>query len=147
MPRMFGIFVWHDYSLVSRVLRVSLLFHCWSPKLPMTSQREIVRRPTHKVFTAYRFIDFDFVYDYRIRGILGSIISLCNNGGILIGFLVGHHFDYRMVPRILLIAPALFLASFWIFPESPYFLVKQNKFKVCLGPIHIFPSIRHIDSW
>lgn len=69
-------------------------------------------------------IQFNF---YRIRGALGSIVTLTANSGILIGFLVGNYFSYEMVPKILLAFPVLFLVCFYFFPESPYYLMQKNK--------------------
>lgn len=61
---------------------------------------------------------------------LGTMLTLFSNLGILIGFLVGYYFEYAVVPKILLMFPVVFLVSFYCFPETPWFLVKQNKIQV-----------------
>lgn len=66
----------------------------------------------------------------RIRGALGAILTLSSNLGILLGFVAGNFFDYYMMPKVMLSIPALFFACFMFFPESPYFLVKQNRMEV-----------------
>lgn len=70
------------------------------------------------------------VVHYRIRGALASLVTLSSNFGILIGFLTGNYFSYAIVPKVLLIFPIVFLALYQFFPESPYFLMQQNKVEV-----------------
>lgn len=64
------------------------------------------------------------------RGVLGAIFTMAINSGILVGFLLGYLFEYSLVPKMLLLIPLVFLMSFALLPESPWFLMKQKKCQV-----------------
>lgn len=66
----------------------------------------------------------------EIRGVLGSILTLAINSGMLIGFLFGYLFEYSLGPKILLTISIVFIITFALFPESPWFLMKQKKLQV-----------------
>lgn len=70
---------------------------------------------------------------FRVRGALGSFVTLASNGGVVIGFLVGSYFSYENVPKVLIVFPILFIILYIFFPESPWYLIKENKFKVSLS--------------
>lgn len=71
-------------------------------------------------------------YDFRIRGALGSLLSLGQGAGVLFGFIAGNYLSYETVPKVHLIFPVIFLVFYSFFPESPWFLIKQNKLEVRL---------------
>lgn len=68
---------------------------------------------------------------------LGSILPLACNAGILIAFIVGHFFDYATVSQILLAIPILFVISISSFPETPSYLLTIDKSMVKDTHFHI----------
>lgn len=63
----------------------------------------------------------------RLRGMMGSILVISLNVGILLGFVFGHSLSYFTVPAVMLAGPALFIACTYFLPETPYCLLKQNR--------------------
>ena len=61
---------------------------------------------------------------------LGSILPLACNAGILIAFIIGYFFDYETVSQILLGIPILYVISIATFPETPTYLLTINKLEV-----------------
>lgn len=62
-----------------------------------------------------------------LRGGLGSFMNLFMTLGFLIINCVGPYFPFVVVQEILLIFPCLFIVLFAVMPESPYYLVTQNR--------------------
>lgn len=61
-----------------------------------------------------------------------SSIMVCDNFGILCGFILGHFFDFYIIPKMVISIMVVFIISLFFFPETPIFLVKQNKTDVCI---------------
>lgn len=61
---------------------------------------------------------------------LGSLLPLACNAGILIAFIVGHFFAYELVPQILLAIPIIFVILIALFPETPSYLLSINRSEV-----------------
>lgn len=61
---------------------------------------------------------------------LGSILPLACNAGILIAFIVGHFFDYQNVSQILIGIPILYAFLIALFPETPSYLLSTNRSEV-----------------
>lgn len=61
---------------------------------------------------------------------LGSLLPLSCNAGILLAFIIGHFFDYDTVPQILLGVPILYLILIATFPETPSYLLSINRSQV-----------------
>lgn len=72
---------------------------------------------------------------FRVRGILGTLLTLSVNIGILIGYIGGTYLDYRTVPYVMMIFPILFIFVFLFMPNTPQYYLKsrqigvRNKFK------------------
>lgn len=67
----------------------------------------------------------------EIRGILGSTLILSLNMGILLGFTFGKYFNsFCMTPWFVIVSTILFGCAFYFFPETPAFLMKQNRMDV-----------------
>ena len=62
-----------------------------------------------------------------IRGVLGSLLVLIINTGILLGFVAGAHLSYRANALVSSTMPLVFLTTFYFMPETPIYLVRQNK--------------------
>lgn len=66
----------------------------------------------------------------RVRGVLGSSVVLSANIGILIALIFGNYCDFYATPKFAITLSALFMILFSFFPESPVFLIKQNRVSV-----------------
>lgn len=66
----------------------------------------------------------------KVRGTLGSTLVLSSNFGILMAFIFGNYLSFVMVPVILMIFPIIFFIGFSFLPETPQYLILQNKNEV-----------------
>ncbi|KAK7869839.1 hypothetical protein R5R35_008056 [Gryllus longicercus] len=62
-----------------------------------------------------------------IRGRLGAFVTLMRNVGILLTYLLGTFLTYKQFEYVSIIPPVLFVVSWYWMPESPMFLLRQNK--------------------
>lgn len=62
-----------------------------------------------------------------IRGMLGSLLVLILNGGILFVYVLGALCSFRVVAIVAFTLPLLYLAFFLFVPESPVFLIRSNR--------------------
>ena len=62
-----------------------------------------------------------------IRGILGSIIGTSLNAGLLLGYILGGQMTLHTAAMFGAIFTALFVIAFTFLPESPIYLVRQNR--------------------
>lgn len=63
----------------------------------------------------------------RIRGILGTLLTLSVNIGILIGYIGGTYLSYTTVPYILMIFPILFICIFVFMPNTPQYYLNARR--------------------
>lgn len=61
------------------------------------------------------------IADQRIRGKLGSMLMFNVTFGILGGFVAGYFLNYFLIPKLFLVLPLVFLASFPFLPETPQY--------------------------
>jgi Sugar (and other) transporter len=64
---------------------------------------------------------------HSIRGILGSIIAVVCNLGILLGYIITSYMNYFTVPYLVLSVLVGFFIGFARAPESPKYLMMRNK--------------------
>lgn len=69
------------------------------------------------------------ISDDKIRGALGSYLTLLCSIGIGIGYAVGGYLDYYTFSYLALIVPGLFLILFFRAPETPLYLLSNSKFE------------------
>ncbi|KAK9727498.1 Sugar transporter [Popillia japonica] len=67
------------------------------------------------------------VSENDIRGKLSTVIIVLKVSGSLLMLCVGPYVWYQFLSLIGAILPALFLLSFPFMPESPFYLVKNNR--------------------
>jgi sugar porter (SP) family MFS transporter len=67
------------------------------------------------------------IADPCIRGVLSTMISLTVIFGILFANIVGSYVAINVAALSFLAFPLIFLVAFWKMPESPYFLLMNNK--------------------
>ncbi|XP_015606470.1 facilitated trehalose transporter Tret1 [Cephus cinctus] len=63
------------------------------------------------------------------RGMLGSLLVLFINVGILIGFVAGAILSFKVFAICALVLPLCYLGAFVFLPESPVYLVRCNRTK------------------
>ncbi|GAB0091274.1 hypothetical protein DMENIID0001_060930 [Sergentomyia squamirostris] len=63
----------------------------------------------------------------RIRGRLGAGLIVSDNGGILIGYVLGSYMTLTTFPYVVLALTAIFAGTFLFFPETPYYLLLKNR--------------------
>lgn len=71
---------------------------------------------------------------------MGTIVSVGADLGTLMGYALGTYCDYNVTPIVAIVLTILFAVLFLFFPETPLFLVKQNKILVCCT---LFDNLPH----
>ncbi|XP_066598151.1 facilitated trehalose transporter Tret1-like [Prorops nasuta] len=62
-----------------------------------------------------------------IRGMLGSLLVFILNLGLLLSYVLGPILSFRVFATCALLLPLLFFGTFLFLPESPVYLVRQNR--------------------
>lgn len=79
---------------------------------------------------------------FSVRGVLGSTFTLTCNFGILLSFIFGSFFDFYTTPKFVILLTIVCGILLFFLPESPLFLVKQNKLSVSyMSNLHL------LDVW
>ncbi|XP_055858513.1 facilitated trehalose transporter Tret1-like [Episyrphus balteatus] len=68
------------------------------------------------------------IADPKIRGTLGSLIPLLTNVGVLVGYIVGSHVPYYIVPPVVIVLPAVSLLFMIYYPETPQHLLRKGHY-------------------
>lgn len=89
------------------------------------------------------FISF---YIFRIRGKLGSFVSLSVNLGMLLGFFAGHYLAFVAVPKYALWLSVISFVTFIFFPESPLLLVRKGKLIEAVKALQFYRNSRQISD-
>ncbi|XP_011144714.1 facilitated trehalose transporter Tret1 [Harpegnathos saltator] len=69
------------------------------------------------------------ISDDSIRGLLGSILAFAINFGILLAYILGGMLSFRTYAIVNLVLPALYLITFVFMPESPVYLIRQDRIR------------------
>lgn len=64
---------------------------------------------------------------YSIRGLFGSLLTFFFYTGIILGYAVVGSLDYYTVPLVIVALPTCFFCLFFWVPNTPQFLLKQNR--------------------
>ncbi|XP_067626049.1 facilitated trehalose transporter Tret1-like [Eurosta solidaginis] len=84
----------------------------------------------------------------HIRGILGTMLALTFNFGMLAAFILGHFYSYGIVAWIMSSLPILFLLCFPFLPETPQHLINTKKIKKAEKSLIYYRNIRvHSNEW
>lgn len=62
-----------------------------------------------------------------IRGILGSVLTLSGNAGMVFGFVIGNYLEYFTQLKIQFLFPIAYLVAFNYFPDTPDYLLLRQK--------------------
>uniref|UniRef100_A0A1A9W0R8 Major facilitator superfamily (MFS) profile domain-containing protein n=1 Tax=Glossina brevipalpis TaxID=37001 RepID=A0A1A9W0R8_9MUSC len=79
----------------------------------------------------------------RSRGILGTLLIVSCNTGILLAFILGNFFTYSGVAWILSSLPLLFVTCFAFLPESPQYLINRNNTKEAEKSLRYFRNVKY----
>ncbi|KAH8267459.1 hypothetical protein KR018_005244 [Drosophila ironensis] len=114
----------------------------------------LARNPTHLIiarfiggaagggcFTVIPIYVVELASD-SVRGVLGTILVLTCNGGILLVFILGYYFNYAVVSWIMCAFPLAFVVCFWFMPETPQYLAKLNKVEEAEHSLRYYRNIR-----
>ncbi|XP_046813861.1 facilitated trehalose transporter Tret1-like [Vespa crabro] len=64
-----------------------------------------------------------------IRGMLGSLVVLVVNFGILITYILGGFLSYNICNICIAVLPVIYLGSFLFLPETPVYLIRRNRLR------------------
>lgn len=67
------------------------------------------------------------VANAEIRGLMSITLVVAWYGGVLVQFFIGMYFSYNTMAWINLLIPIMFFLTFYILPESPYFLMMKKQ--------------------
>ncbi|XP_055902119.1 facilitated trehalose transporter Tret1 isoform X1 [Eupeodes corollae] len=65
----------------------------------------------------------------KYRGILSVLGSTCVIGGVFVQFILGSFLDWRTIAAINTVFPVISIVALFFIPESPTWLIRQQKFK------------------
>ncbi|XP_054742915.1 facilitated trehalose transporter Tret1 isoform X1 [Anastrepha obliqua] len=96
------------------------------------------------IFTVIPIYTTELAQDH-VRGILGTVLMLAFNFGMLSAFVLGNFFSYSMVAWILSSLTFVFLMCFSFLPETPQHLINNNKIKKAEKSLKYFRNIRALS--
>ncbi|XP_064541794.1 facilitated trehalose transporter Tret1-like [Drosophila montana] len=83
------------------------------------------------------------ISDAKIRGSLGAMLMLSVNVGILLGYILGTHLAYHIVPFAVLILPiSYFISMLFILRDSPMHLIRKSKYKEAEQSFRYYKNIK-----
>lgn len=96
------------------------------------------------IFTVIPIYTTELAQDH-VRGILGTVLMLAFNFGILCAFILGNFFSYDMVAWIISSLSVVFLLCFSFLKETPQHLLNNNKIKKAEKSLKYFRNIRALS--
>ncbi|KAG4079717.1 hypothetical protein HA402_004422 [Bradysia odoriphaga] len=82
------------------------------------------------------------IADDRVRGLLGASLIINENLGVLLGYVLGGFCHYSVLPAFAIGLNVLFVVCFVWFPETPAFLLKQDKISKSEKSIQFYRNVR-----
>lgn len=82
----------------------------------------------------------------RVRGTIGSMVVLICNLGILLVYIFGAYCSYKTSPIFVIASTATFVVAFSFFPETPMFLIKQNKLTAAEKSIRFYQNLNDSEQ-
>ncbi|EDW63945.2 facilitated trehalose transporter Tret1 [Drosophila virilis] len=77
-----------------------------------------------------------------VRGILGTLLVLSCNMGVVTAFVLGYYFNYATVAWIVSVLSLVFLVCFWFMPETPQHLAQKHKLQEAEHALRYYRNIR-----
>lgn len=85
-------------------------------------------------------------FPFSVRGTLGATLVLSENIGILLAFIVGNYCDFYATPKVGIGLAGLCGALLIFFPETPSFLMKQNRILEAEKSIRFYQNLNVKNS-
>ncbi|XP_055597891.1 facilitated trehalose transporter Tret1-like [Uranotaenia lowii] len=82
------------------------------------------------------------IADTKHRGMLGALLIISMNSGVLICFILGNFLHYHTVPMVAVALPALFIGATCCLPETPYCLLKSSRTELAERSLMFYRGIR-----
>ncbi|KAL1517466.1 hypothetical protein ABEB36_001229 [Hypothenemus hampei] len=86
------------------------------------------------------------ISDPRIRGLLGSGVSVCWIFGILLINIVGNYLDITLAALVSSTLPLACIATFIFMPESPYYLLMRGNHEEAKKNLQKLRGLQDVDS-
>ncbi|XP_064541819.1 facilitated trehalose transporter Tret1-like [Drosophila montana] len=87
------------------------------------------------------------ISDPNIRGTLASMVMLSVNIGILLGYILGTHLAYHIIPFVVLIGPlSYFILVLLFIRDSPMHLIRKGKLEAAKKSFMYYKNIKTSDS-
>ncbi|XP_017854019.1 facilitated trehalose transporter Tret1 [Drosophila busckii] len=87
------------------------------------------------------------ISDAKVRGTFGSMVMLSVNIGILLGYILGTHLAYHVIPLVVLIFPlSYFISTLFFIRDSPMHLIRKRKFAAAEQSFRYYKNIKDIAS-
>lgn len=77
-----------------------------------------------------------------MRGILGTLLVLTCNFGVLLAFILGYYFNYATVAWIASALTIVYVGCFWFMPETPQHLAQRHKLSEAEDALRYYRNIR-----
>ncbi|EDW03495.1 GH11266 [Drosophila grimshawi] len=77
-----------------------------------------------------------------VRGILGTLLVLSCNLGVILAFVLGFYFNYATVAWIVSALSVVFVVCFWFMPETPQYLAQHHKLQEAEKALRYYRNIR-----
>ncbi|XP_031629245.1 facilitated trehalose transporter Tret1-like [Contarinia nasturtii] len=82
----------------------------------------------------------------RIRGLLGATLAVSCNVGILLEFIFGYYFNFYAPPKFVIALTTVCGVLLYFLPESPSFLIEQNKSSEAEESIRFYQNLKGKDN-
>lgn len=77
-----------------------------------------------------------------MRGVLGTLLVLTCNLGVLFAFILGYFFNYATVAWVVSTLSIVFVVCFWFMPETPQHLAQRHKLSEAEDALRYYRNIR-----
>ncbi|XP_023170728.2 uncharacterized protein LOC111599335 [Drosophila hydei] len=83
------------------------------------------------------------ISDAKIRGTFGSMVMVSVNVGVLLGYILGTHLAYHIIPFVVLILPvSYFISNLFFIRESPMHLIRKGKYSEAEQSFRYYKNIK-----
>lgn len=82
----------------------------------------------------------------QVRGILGSLLILTHNAGIVVGYIICSYLDYFIVPWIGIALSGVFFLGFSVVHETPEFLIMNGRKEETRKAIKFFRGLTNDED-
>ncbi|XP_055302940.1 uncharacterized protein LOC129568722 [Sitodiplosis mosellana] len=77
----------------------------------------------------------------RVRGAIVTSLVVTENFGMLVSYIIGNFYDFYVTPKVMIVLTVIFGVLLCFFPESPTFLLKQNRISEAERSIRFYQNL------